>query len=138
MHLAINVALHVVNDIMDELLMQTVVADPLVGINGGFVRHFAQDFVLQGVAPHVGYNLGADFAQLAVEQSHYYGLVHVIALELLAASDGHSGLPALVGIGRPSGEKGLRYFGGAPPAALLLWRASLQTNADAVKHEPCG
>ena len=63
MHLAVDVFSNMVDHFMHEVLFQSVVANPLVGIDLRVAAYFAEDFTLQGIAAHVGDNLRPDFAR---------------------------------------------------------------------------
>src|SRR5271157_5992388 len=102
MHLAIDVAFDVVDHIMHEVLFQSVVANPLVGVDRRVAADFSQNFALQGIAANVCDNLRPHFSHVAVKHTHDDSLVHVVALECAAFDFGHLCALALVHVGDSS------------------------------------
>src|ERR1039458_8164974 len=131
MHLAVHIAFNVVNDIMHELLTQSVVTNPLVGVDLRVATDFTQDFALQGIAANVGNDLRPDFAHVTVKHSHDAGLVHVVALERLAFGRGWSCLLAFVHVGNAAPDKGFVYFNRASTFAHLSSELVLHSKTNA-------
>src|ERR1019366_620331 len=138
MHLAVHITFNVVNDIMHELFTQSVIANPLVGIDLRVAADFPQNFALQGIAPHIRHNLGAYFAEIAVKHPHNDTLVHVVALELPTFDLSHSRLLAFVHVGNAATNEGFIYFDRATTFAHLSNRFVLHCQTNSMEHEPCG
>src|SRR5271157_709778 len=137
MHLAIDVAFDVVDHIMHEVLFQSVVANPLVGVDRRVAADFSQNFALQGIAANVWDNLRPHFSHVAVKHTHDDSLVHVVALECAAFDFGHLCALALVHVGDSSTNKGFVYLDSAATFAHLSDRFILHGKTNSVQHEPC-
>src|ERR1700694_1551463 len=68
--LSANVGLNMIDNLMHEPRLESIVSGGIVGIEFGFLVYMGQDFSLQGLALHVGNNLGTNFAGITVKKTH--------------------------------------------------------------------
>src|SRR5207248_1815169 len=94
--------------------------------------YFFQNLSLQSFALHIGNHLGADFAEIAVKQSDYYGFA------LCAAASFVASLLLFVHILFPAADESLinLYRAAAADFSLPPEPAGLHGKPDAMQHEP--
>ena len=131
-NLSLDVPLCMVHNIVNVAPMQFVISHRFIGIDLSSVPHIAEDFVLQSFTFHIGHDLGANLALLAVKHPHDYSFP-VVSTALLVTQtalfvhvDGLAAYPGLVNLYRAT-------FG----SANLENGAVLYGFADTVHHKPC-
>src|ERR1035441_10626165 len=137
MDAALYVGFGMVHNVMDKAIVQLVVAYSVIGVDGRTVAHIVQNFILQSLALHVRYNLGADLSHVAVKNTLHNRLAdeHSACVLLLNAKP-----TAPVHILRQSTNECFIGFQFAARTASHLAAsklAPLHNFTDALKHEPC-
>src|SRR5207249_9018063 len=71
-----HISLSLVNEVMHESALQTItIGNGVVGVDRAPKLHIAKNFVLQGFAGYIWYDLSANLAKIAVKYSMHNGLV---------------------------------------------------------------
>jgi len=124
--LPVNVAFGMVNDLMDKILVQSLIGEKCIRVNRAASRNVISDFALDGVFAPIRNYRSADLTA-AFQDSHDGSFI-------LGASLGNAD-PALVLV-HESGRSANEGFVHFDFAAHLSEGFVLQGEADAMKHEP--
>ncbi len=126
--LPVNVAFGMVNYSMDKILVQSLIGEKRIGVNGAASGNMISDFGLNRFLAAIRNDARANFAA-TLQDSHDRSLV-------LGPSSGEAGSP-LVGVheSRRAADESFVHFDFAthPPERFIL-----QGQTNAVKHEPRG
>ena len=119
---------------MHESALQTItIGNGVVGVDRAPKLHIAKNFVLQGFAGYIWYDLSANLAKIAVKYSMHNGLVLERAKPISLQAT------ALVHVLSDTADKSFVSFQFVPFAADLGFSKLLALHdfADALQHKPC-
>ncbi len=140
-NLTVNVSLHVIHNVMDEVVANLVISDCLIGIDLGAVLYLFQQGSLQSLALDVWNYLCADLTEITVKHSHDDSFSSASASPSAFLCD--VALAAiLVHIPKASADIGLIGFDRTRTSADLALGSKLlsverQAKANAMQHKPC-
>src|SRR5271157_28159 len=138
MDLPVDVPLGMVNEFMHEAVVQQVIGHSIVRVNLRTIAHILQDFILQGLALHVGNDLTANLPQIAVKNTLHSRLAEIqISKPILAANLPQFHFAALVHIDSLATYECFIGFNGTAGATQLEDGFVLHCFTNPVEHEPC-